>query len=131
MNKKVIIIGLGIAVLIIAMIVGVTYFKSIDNPKNNNQVSTNALSKNEGIFALEVKDKEGNPVQSLNFIIYDNEMQEVITITTNSNGQAGAKNLPYGKYHYKEESADKTESFELTEAQKIVTVRMTREVNEN
>ena len=127
MNKKIIIIGLGIIILIIAMIAGITYFKSIDNPQNNNQVTTDAQSKNEGIFALEVTGKEGNPMQDLKFIVYDDEMQEVITIKTNSNGQAGAKNLPYGKYHYKEEGADKTESFELTETQRTVTVRITRD----
>ena len=120
MNKKVILV-LVIIILTIATIGTMLFLGSTKNKQTSN----------EGKFAIEVKDTGENPVRGIKFHIYDENMQEVIAITTNSNGQAVAKNLLYGKYFYKEDGADKTESFELTENQKIVTIRMTRNVSEN
>ena len=124
-------LGFIIIILIIAFLMWLMFFKAMNNQKNNafnpNKATSISESKNEGKFAIEVKDEEGTPVPGIEFILYDVNMQEVIHIITNSNGQAGAKNLPYGKYKYKEENSDTLKDFELTEKQKTVTLRMKRE----
>ncbi len=78
-----------------------------------------------------------NKLSGVKFEIMDSNGYVVDTITTNENGEAFSKNLPLGKYTYKEVEApegvimdDATYSFSLTENNQVVSREVINEVIE-
>ena len=53
-------------------------------------------------------------------MLKNSDKDEIVTITTNKNGQAGAKNLPLGKYYYKFIDQDEMNEFIIKEKDEIV-----------
>lgn len=95
------------------------YRFSIDNEnKTFSTVITNERFK--GRFAIQIKDKNSMPVDGLKIRIYNSDKDEIITITTNKRGQAGARNLPVGKYYYKFIDKDEMNEFNIKEKDEIV-----------
>lgn len=93
-------------------------FKIDDENRTHYAMITNKRFK--GRFAIQVTDKNENPVSGLNVRIYNSNKDEVITIATNENGQAGVKNLPLGKYYYKFIDKEEMNEFIIKEKDEIV-----------
>lgn len=68
-------------------------------------------SPNEGILFMVVLDPEGNPIEGINYIVYNSQKQKVITVTTNKKGLAGVENMYDGVYYVKEEGNEKSKEY--------------------
>lgn len=66
-------------------------------------------SPNKGTLFMVVLDSEGNPVEGINYVVYNSQKQKVITITTNKKGLAGVENMADGVYYVKEENEESKE----------------------
>ena len=95
------------------------YKVTIDN-ENRTFCPVIKVERHKGRFAIQVKDKNSKPVEGLKMRIYNSDKDEIVTITTNKNGQAGAKNLPLGKYYYKFIDQDEMNEFIIKEKDEIV-----------
>ncbi len=80
------------------------YRFSVDS-ENRTFYTTITNERYKGRIAIQKKDEEGTPIAGVKFNILDADKNLVVTITTNENGQAGAKNLPLGTYYYQEVEA--------------------------
>ncbi len=102
-----------------------TYRVTIDD-ENRTFYPVIKVERYKGRFAIQVKDKNNKPKVGLKIRIFDSNKDEIITITTNENGQAGARNLPLGEYYYKFIDKEEMNEFVIKEKDEIVI----RKINE-
>ena len=64
-----------------------------------------------------VTDDEGNPLEGVNFNIYDKDSDKVIDVTTNAKGLAGIQKVPAGMYYLRPTNLkdDERKFFEMEE----------------
>ena len=73
-----------------------------------------------GRVAIQVKDKNDNPIAGLECGIYDENKKIIVNLKTNEKGQMGAKNLPLETYYYKLEDKKKYVEFQIKEKDETV-----------
>lgn len=95
-------------------------YKFTLNNENKALYTTIRNERYKGRFAIQVMDKDNNPKEGVKIRIYDSNKDEIITITTNKNGQAGAKNIPYGTYYYKYVDKEEMHEFIIKENDETV-----------
>lgn len=103
-------------------------FKVDKDNRTFNSIITNERYK--GRVAIQVKDKNDNPIVDLECGIYDENKKLIVNLKTNEKGQMGAKNLPFGTYYYKLKGKKKYVEFQIKEKDEIVKFNIVGEKNE-
>lgn len=103
-------------------------FKVDKDNRTFNSIITNERYK--GRVAIQVKDKNDNPIVGLECGIYDDNKKLIVNLKTNERGQMGAKNLPLGTYYYKLKGKKKYVEFQIKEKDEIVKFNIVGEKNE-
>ena len=93
-------------------------FKVDKDNRTFNSIITNERYK--GRVAIQVKDKEDNPIEGFECGIYDENKKLIVNLKTNEKGQMGAKNLPLGTYYYKLKGKKKYVEFQIKEKDETI-----------
>lgn len=115
MKKKNIIILTSIVVVIIllvALIFGIV--TRLGNKKTDDNEVTEITTNDKGSVAILKVDEEENPIEGVEFNVYDINGNFVHNMTTKENGITGLENLPLGKYYMEEVSGPEQYEIDAT-----------------
>lgn len=73
-----------------------------------------------GTLLLVVTNKRNHAITNISFTVYDENKEKINELHTNKKGLAGLKNIPAGKYFYKNDIDDTYVDFEIKENGEIV-----------
>ncbi len=114
----------------VGYIIDVTIYEFTISEEHLEEKITLVNERYKGKVQFEVKDIKGNPIKDLKINIYDYQKKLILNITTNKDGFAGVKFVPFGTYYYKLEGKKKYVEFQIKEKDEIVKFNIVGEKNE-